>query len=178
MAWNATGDFCALKMAVNLSSVQIARGGLLERTQAILAQTGLPPEQLEFEVTEGVMVTSARESFKTLAGLRALGVAVAIDDFGTGYSSLAVLKQLPITRLKIDRSFVINLPDNKGDLAIAQMIQRMAETLELQVTAEGVETEAQAACLRDMGCNELQGYYFSRPQTAQALEAFWRTRPQ
>lgn len=176
VAWNETSDFCGLKMAVNLSSVQIARGGLLERTRDILARTGLAPAQLEFEVTEGVMVASVRESFKTLSGLRELGIAVAIDDFGTGYSSLAALKQLPITRLKIDRSFVINLPDNSDDLAIAQMIQRMAETLQLQVTAEGVETQAQANCLRDMGCNELQGYFYSRPQTAQALEACWRQR--
>jgi diguanylate cyclase (GGDEF)-like protein/PAS domain S-box-containing protein len=154
VAWNATSDFCELKMAVNLSSVQIARGGLLHRTQDILARTGLAPGQLELEVTEGVMVAGVREGFKTLTDLRELGVAVAIDDFGTGYSSLAALKQLPITRLKIDRSFVINLPGNADDLAIAQMITRMAETLKLQVTAEGVETQAQADCLRDMGCNE------------------------
>jgi diguanylate cyclase (GGDEF)-like protein/PAS domain S-box-containing protein len=176
VTWNATADFCNLKMAVNLSSVQISRGGLLQRTQDILARTGLAAQQLELEVTEGVMVAGVREGYKTLTELRELGIAVAIDDFGTGYSSLAALKQLPITRLKIDRSFVINLPDNADDLAIAQMITRMAETLKLQVTAEGVETQAQADCLRDMGCNELQGYFYSRPQPAQALEAFWRSR--
>ena len=171
--WNNSKKFAGLKMAINISGVQIARGGLLERVKHILDETGLAPDQLELEVTEGVMVEGMREGFKTLAALRELGVKIAIDDFGTGYSSLAALKQLPITRLKIDRSFVSDLPDDEDDLAIAQMIVRMAESLQLEVTAEGVETEAQVACLRGMGCHELQGYFYAKPQTAAALEAAW-----
>jgi diguanylate cyclase (GGDEF)-like protein/PAS domain S-box-containing protein len=173
VAWNAGGRFANLKMAVNLSGVQIARGGLLDRVREILDSTGLAPEQLELEVTEGVMVEGMREGFKTLNALKELGIGIAIDDFGTGYSSLAALKQLPMTRLKIDRSFVCGLPTQEDDLAIAEMVVRMAESLKLQVTAEGVETAEQVACLRELGCHELQGYYFSRPLTAQALEASW-----
>jgi EAL domain-containing protein (putative c-di-GMP-specific phosphodiesterase class I) len=105
-----------------------------------------------------------------------MGIGIAIDDFGTGYSSLAALRQLPITRLKIDRSFVSSLPDNEDDLAIAQMIVRMADSLQLQVTAEGVENAAQVACLRGMGCHELQGYFYARPLTADALSSAWLTQ--
>ena len=174
VAWNSTATLSGLKMAVNLSGVQIARGGLSERVERTLAESGLTPDQLEFEVTEGVMIEGMREGFKTLSALRNLGIGIAIDDFGTGYSSLAALKQLPITRLKIDRSFVANLPEDENDLAIAQMIVRMADSLRLQVTAEGVETEAQAICLRGMGCHELQGYFYARPLPATALEATWQ----
>lgn len=174
-AWNTHVHFQNIKMAVNVSGVQVARPGLLEQVKEILARTGLAPKQLELEVTEGVMIKGEADGFKTLSALRELGVGIAIDDFGTGYSSLAILKQLPITRLKIDRSFVSNLPESKDDLAIARMITHMAENLQLNVTAEGVETEAQVDCLRGMGCHELQGYYFSRPLPPEALEALWPT---
>ncbi|MFZ2854358.1 MAG: EAL domain-containing protein [Rhodocyclaceae bacterium] len=178
--WNAltAPGSPSLKMAVNLSGVQIVRGDLLAKVKRILAETGLPAEQLELEVTEGVMIEGMREGLNTLSALRNLGIGIAIDDFGTGYSSLAVLRQLPITRLKIDRSFVSELPDNEDDLAIAQMIVRMADSLHLLVTAEGVESEAQVACLRGMGCHELQGYFYAKPQPADVLEAEWLRKTQ
>lgn len=173
--WNAHPHFQNVKMAVNVSGVQVTRPGFLEKVKEVLADTGLAAQQLELEVTEGVMIKGASGGFKTLSALKDLGIGIAIDDFGTGYSSLAMLQQLPMTRLKIDRSFVSHLPQSQDDLAIARMIVHMAENLRLNVTAEGVETSAQVECLRSMGCHELQGYYFSRPLPPETLEATWPT---
>ena len=123
----------------------------------------MPPDALELELTEGVAVNDPRTATETMDQLRSRGVRMSIDDFGTGYSSLSQLKRFQIYKLKIDQSFVQDLDHDGNDRAIVSAIIRMAQALGMQTTAEGVETEAQLQFLRDMGCDEAQGYYFSRP---------------
>ena len=130
---------------------------------AILKDTGLPPHLLELEVTEGALMEDSGATMATLTSLRNRGINIALDDFGTGYSSLSYLSRLPLTSIKVDKSFVQGLPDNADSHAIVQAILSLARSLRYAVTAEGVETLAQAQSLRDMHCDNLQGYYFSRP---------------
>ncbi|MGH8605548.1 MAG: EAL domain-containing protein, partial [Gammaproteobacteria bacterium] len=127
-----------------------------------LAESGLPASQLEIEITESTLQV-IEHSRHLLEALKALGVSIAIDDFGTGYSSLSVLKHLPIDRIKIDQSFVRDIPGDADDVAIVEAIVSLSRTLRLCVIAEGVETEGQLAILRRLGCEEGQGYLFSRP---------------
>jgi EAL domain-containing protein (putative c-di-GMP-specific phosphodiesterase class I) len=134
----------------------------------MLADAGMPPEQLEVEVTETALRAGAA-SLRQLDTLKELGVAIAIDDFGTGYSSLSALKHLPLDRLKIDRSFVHDLPDDPSALAIVETIVAMSRTLGLRVTAEGIETSAQLAALRRIGCEDGQGFLLGSPLTAEAF---------
>ena len=142
--------------------------------RAVLHDTGLPAERLELELTESVVMQQAAESIEHLNALKALGVRLSIDDFGTGYSSLAYLKRFPIDKLKIDRSFVDGLPDDRDDREIASTIIAMARSLGLRVLAEGVETRAQLEFLRERGCDEYQGYLFSKPVPADAIEVLLR----
>ena len=135
----------------------------------ILHETGLEPSSLEVELTESLFIQDRERSIATLRKLRDVGVRIAIDDFGVEYSSLSYLKYLPITTLKIDQSFVRDLPTNPADAAIIQAIISLASCLDLTVIAEGVETNAQAEFLRSRRCDELQGYYFSRPLPANLL---------
>ena len=167
-AWRLQGH--DLVMAVNLSGVQLRGPEIVDTVRQVLDDTGLPPERLELEVTEGFMLTGYDQGLAILDGLKALGVGLSIDDFGTGYSSLSYLKRLPIDRLKIDRSFVADLPDDAEDRAISSTIIAMARALNLQVTAEGVETDAQRRLLSDLGCDELQGYLIARPMPAEEVE--------
>ncbi|NKN32071.1 EAL domain-containing protein [Marichromatium bheemlicum] len=152
-----------LTLAVNLSSHQFAQPDLAMHIGHELQLTGLPPELLELELTESTLMQHDRRGMETLEALRALGIALSIDDFGTGYSSLAYLKQLPIDKLKIDKSFVQGIPEDRNDAEIAATIIAMARNLNLRVLAEGVETEAQRDFLRRAGCDAYQGYLFSRP---------------
>ena len=161
--WNAEGyslDF----VAVNVSSRLFSRGELDAKVAQVLAETGLPPEQLELEVTESAIMEDPDAAQKLLLSLRALGVRLAIDDFGTGYSSLARLKRLPVDKLKLDQSFVRGLPDDPEDAAIARAVIALGQSLGLKVLAEGIEQPAQADFLRELGCNYGQGYHFGRPQ--------------
>ena len=164
-AWQAAG-LPPLVMAVNLSPRQFSDQALLADITDVLNKTGLAPHHLELEITESVVMQDSQRAARLLAEVKALGVSLAIDDFGTGYSSLAQIKRFPIDTLKIDRSFIRNLPDDAEDKAISEAILAMARALGLRVVAEGVETQAQQEFLRDRGCDETQGYFFSRPVAA------------
>ncbi len=171
--WRAAGLPIG-RIAVNLSPAQFAYQDLVDMVGRTLRATGLPAEALELEITEGTLMRDRRGAIATLEALHALGVTIALDDFGTGYSSLAYLKRFPLDKLKIDRSFVADIPDDPDDVAIARTIITLGKTLGLTVLAEGVETPAQRDFLLQEGCDEAQGYLFARPLTAEQLEAILR----
>ncbi|MEE9281193.1 MAG: EAL domain-containing protein [Myxococcota bacterium] len=168
-AWQDAG-LEKLRIAVNVSSVQFVHQDLLQTVERALRDTRLAPEYLELEVTESLMMLNVSGSGRTLSGLRDKGVHVALDDFGTGYSSLAYLRSFPLDSLKIDSSFVADLTLDAGADGIIQAILAMAKVLELNVVAEGVETEDQADFLRSHGCNEIQGWLFSKALPAAEFE--------
>ncbi|NML14651.1 bifunctional diguanylate cyclase/phosphodiesterase [Azohydromonas caseinilytica] len=167
-AWHQRG-LGPLRVAVNLSVSQFADGELLANVRRALHDSGAPPSLLELELTESMVMRDPEEAARLLQALRALGVQVSIDDFGTGHSSLAYLKRLPLDAVKLDRSFVQDLPDAPKDAAIATGVIALAQQLRLEVVAEGVETQAQRDFLRQAGCDQAQGYFFSRPLPAAAL---------
>lgn len=157
-------------VSVNLSARQIREIDLLKVVQQALQRSGLAAEMLELEITESMMMENPEAVINTLAQVRALGVQVAIDDFGTGYSSLAYLKRFPIDRVKIDQLFVSNLVEESADAAIVNSIISMSHNLRCKVIAEGVETREQLSYLSRVGCDEIQGFYFSRPLAAEQFE--------
>jgi diguanylate cyclase (GGDEF)-like protein/PAS domain S-box-containing protein len=159
--WRDAGR--ALPVSVNLSSLQLRDAGFIDSVTSVLAEFGLPGTVLEVEITERMLMDELDTARATLSQLRALGVRVAIDDFGTGYSSLGTLHQLPVDRIKIDRSFVRGLPGHAGNAAIARAIVMLAASLGREVIAEGVETEAQRQFLAGLGCQQLQGLLFGAP---------------
>lgn len=162
MAWQAQG-LAPICMAVNLSVRQFSDEDLLCDVSEILAETGMPPHLLELEITEGMVVQNPQRAVQLLRAIKQLGVRLAIDDFGTGYSSLGQLKNFPIDTLKIDRSFISDIVANAEDKAITEAIIAMGKALSMTVVAEGVETREQEAFLRTHACDEMQGYYFSKP---------------
>ncbi len=155
-----------LTMAVNLSPRQFRQKNLVQMVAAILAETGLPPDCLELEITEGTMMHRAEEAAVGLRALLALGLQISLDDFGTGYSSLAYLHRFPVHTLKVDQSFVRDIKSDRDDAAIVSTVLSLARQMGLRSLAEGVETEAQLAFLRTRGCDSYQGYLFCRPQPA------------
>jgi diguanylate cyclase (GGDEF)-like protein/PAS domain S-box-containing protein len=158
------------RMSINIAGPQIQRGDLVQQVERVLIDIGLPACCVELEVTEGFIMREAEHAIKQLKKLGDLGITLAIDDFGTGYSSLNYLKQLPIHKLKIDQSFVRDIPDDPNDVAISTAVVAMGKSLGLTVIAEGVENEDQERFLREMGCEEVQGYRYSRPVTPEELE--------
>jgi len=158
------------RIAVNLSPSEIRRGGVVERLSRILGESGLPPQRLEIEITETGLMESGRGAEQFLQMLHALGVMISIDDFGTGYSSLAYLKRFPVHQLKIDRSFIQDLPSNENDCQLVSTMISMARGLRLNVVAEGVEMPDQEAFLISRGCDIVQGYLYGRPVSATQLE--------
>ncbi len=164
-------------IAVNVAGPQLQRDGFVEVVRAALQEQALPPQRLELEVTENFIMHESAGSVSQLAGLRELGVGLAIDDFGTGYSSLSYLKALPIDKVKIDQSFVHDIPGDPNDMAISRAIIAMASSLNLAVIAEGVESPAQADFLLAQGCTQAQGYLYSRPLEASELVHWLRERP-
>ena len=177
LAWREQGA-PPFTLAVNLSPYQL-RGATPGRLADALAATGYPADAFEFEVTESLFMADGDLALRHLEDLRQrVGMQVALDDFGTGYSSLSQLKRMPIGKLKIDRSFVSDLPDDGNDAAIVRAIVLMAHTLGLTVTAEGVETPAQHQYLCDLGCDHLQGYLYSRPLPAEAMGEMLARSPQ
>jgi diguanylate cyclase (GGDEF)-like protein len=148
-------------IAINVSALQFQQAQFVERVAAVLSASGMPPQLLELELTESILVRDADEALQRLQALARIGVRLSIDDFGTGYSSLAYLKRFPIDKLKIDRSFVHGLPGEERDGAIVVAIVQMASALGMKVIAEGVETEAQRRFLLDSGCHEFQGFLFA-----------------
>ncbi|MEM9195763.1 MAG: EAL domain-containing protein [Myxococcota bacterium] len=158
-----------LRVSINVSPVQLRHSGFVETVSNIITECGMAPERVELEVTESVLVGNADSVLETLERLRGLGVSIALDDFGTGYSSLAYLRQLPVERLKIDRSFVCSMHEQTADAELVRTIVGIGKSFGLTVLAEGVEEEVQLQMLRGMGCDEIQGYLLGRPETREAF---------
>ncbi|RZT08353.1 PAS domain S-box-containing protein/diguanylate cyclase (GGDEF) domain-containing protein [Duganella sp. CF402] len=173
-AWLADGTG-PVRVAVNVASRQFVEGDLELTVRDALRRHQVPPELLELELTETALMSNAERTITVLQNLKALGIKVAIDDFGTGYSSLAYLQRFPIDKLKIDIAFVREITTNPNDAAIALAIISMAHSLKLQVIAEGVETRAQLEYLRRSRCDEIQGYFFSRPLPPEELSQLVRS---
>ena len=165
--WKCAGQ-TPLRVAVNLFPAQLCTGRLYEVVTAALARHGICANQLELEITENTVLRHNKNGVKDLTKLKNLGVGIAFDDFGTGFASLSLLQEYPLTRLKIDRSFISGIDQNAGDEAIVTAVVAMAKSLGLAVIAEGVETIEQATFLRDHGCDILQGYLISKPLPADA----------
>ena len=157
-------------LAVNISGTQVRRGDLAELVKRVLLETGLPAANLELEVTESFIMGESAQAIEVLRKVRELGVVLAIDDFGTGYSSLSYLKSLPVQRLKIDKSFIRDIPDDPNDIAITRAVIALAKSLNLNLVGEGVETETQRRFLVDEGCQFGQGYLLYRPMSASDLQ--------
>ncbi|WP_242031904.1 putative bifunctional diguanylate cyclase/phosphodiesterase [Microcoleus sp. FACHB-672] len=164
-----------IRMAVNLSARQFEQSDLVERINQILEETGMDVSYLELEVTESLFVDNVQNTINILQQLRDRGITLALDDFGTGYSSLNYLRHFPIDTLKIDRSFVRDVVADPHNAAVTNAIISLAKSLELKITAEGVETQDQFEYIKSQGCNEIQGYYFSRPIPADALATLLQT---
>ncbi|HEX9172877.1 MAG TPA: EAL domain-containing protein, partial [Telluria sp.] len=172
-AWQEAG-LGQLRVAVNLSARQFGAAGLIDGIEGVLRETGLDPSFLEIELTESLFMSDVTPAVDLLHRMKSLGVKLSIDDFGTGYSSLSYLSRFPIDVLKIDRSFVAELTRDSNDAAIVTSIIALAHNLKLAVIAEGVETAEQLDYLRRHGCDEMQGYYFSRPLPAAEFEQMLR----
>ncbi|MFW5824969.1 MAG: EAL and GGDEF domain-containing protein [Marinobacter sp.] len=181
VAWQRQG-LPPIKMAVNLSARQFSDPDLINDIHGALSESGMDPTLLELELTESMVMLNPARTIEILTEIKSIGVRTALDDFGVGYSSLAQIKGFPIDTLKVDRSFIRNLPESGQDRAITQAIINMARTLSLKVVAEGVETQAQEAFLRDISCDESQGFYFSRPASpddfARLLKGHGMTLPE
>ncbi len=175
MAWRKSG-LPPMLMAVNLSARQFADEHLLQDITDALRDSAMPPGLLELELTESMVMQNAERAGKVLAAIKQLGVRLAIDDFGVGYSSLTHLKHFPIDTLKVDRSFIRDIPQDHEDKAITEAIIAMGKSLNLTVVAEGVETLEQETFLREHACDETQGYYFSKPITGEQFAALLRRR--
>ncbi len=178
MAWQAQRgpNASPLRVAVNVSLRQFGDPHLMRHVQQALEMSGLPPEQLELEITEGTAMLDLHHTLELLRRFKAMGLQLAIDDFGTGYSSLAYLKRFPLDVLKIDQSFVRQICTDRDDQAIAGAILSLAHSLGLTVIAEGVETPEQHALLQQMGCEEIQGYLHGKPMPAEVVPAWLRQR--
>jgi EAL domain-containing protein (putative c-di-GMP-specific phosphodiesterase class I) len=158
----AAAGYPQVRLAVNVSALQFGYA-LEDDVAAVIEEFGLPRDVLELEITESVILDHPERAIEAMQRIAALGACLSVDDFGTGYSSLAYLRRLPIHRLKIDRSFVVDLPDDHEAASICKSIIGLAHSLQLQTVGEGVETEAQLEWLRANGCDEVQGYLMARP---------------
>jgi diguanylate cyclase (GGDEF)-like protein/PAS domain S-box-containing protein len=174
-AWASRTDTAHLTLAVNVSVHQLREEDFVEQVQAVLERTGADPRKLKLELTESVLLTDTEDTVAKMTALKAMGVGFALDDFGTGYSSLSYLKRLPLEKLKIDRSFVMDVLTDPNDAAIARTIVALAQGLGLAVIAEGVETEDQREFLAQNGCHAFQGYLFSRPLPLAEFEEYLTT---
>jgi EAL domain-containing protein (putative c-di-GMP-specific phosphodiesterase class I) len=158
-----------VKVAVNLSPIQVMNQNLVPVVVSALAAAGLPARRLEVEITESVLMQNTEMTMATLHRLRELGVRISMDDFGTGYSSLSYLRSFPFDKIKIDRCFISGLPDDSDSIAIVRAVAGLAKNLNMMATAEGVETPEQLAQVRALGCSEMQGYLFSPPLPLEKL---------
>jgi EAL domain-containing protein (putative c-di-GMP-specific phosphodiesterase class I) len=166
--WHQAG-FDSLKVAVNLSGHQFKKIDLIHKLSQCLLKSSLPPQFLQLELTEKILVENIKANIQRLNLIKKLGLKIALDDFGTGYSSLAYLQQFPFDVLKIDRCFIFNINKNSKNAVITKTIIQMAHQLGLKVVAEGVETEAELSCLVEYQCDEVQGYLLSIPLSADKL---------
>ena len=173
-AWQEAG-FPPLRIAVNISGRQFKQPDFIDLVDWTLTETGLDPRWLELEITESVVMGQVETAITTLAELKKRGISLSIDDFGTGYSSLNYLKRFPLSSLKIDRSFIQDVPEDTHDAAITSSIIALARSMGLEVIAEGVETEKQARFLRKRGCLKAQGYLFSPPLAEAEVKGFFGT---
>jgi diguanylate cyclase (GGDEF)-like protein/PAS domain S-box-containing protein len=164
-----------IKVAVNLSPMQLNNRNLLSMVTGALAETGMPAHKLQLEITETVLLQNTFATLQTLHELRKIGVQIALDDFGTGYSSLSYLRSFPFDKIKIDRSFIQDLPNGNEPFAIVQAITNLAKSLNMASTAEGVEKQEQMDMLQTLGCTEMQGYLFSRARPAKDIRQFFDT---
>jgi diguanylate cyclase (GGDEF)-like protein/PAS domain S-box-containing protein len=165
-----------IRIAVNLSPAQLTGKNFVQMVVNALAMSGIPATRLELEITESLLMQNTFATLATLHQLRDLGVRIAMDDFGTGYSSLSYLRSFPFDKIKIDRSFIGDLSDKEDAVAIVRAVTRLARSFKMATTAEGVETEQQLACVRELGCNEMQGYLFSPPRPAFEISQLLKTR--
>jgi len=172
-AWQESG-LAPVRMAVNISGRQFRQPNFVDTVDEILGETGLDPRWLELEITESVIMGDVEESIMTLTDLKVRDIHLAVDDFGTGYSSLSYLKRFPISRLKVDRSFVRDVTSDPNDAAIAGSIVALGRSMGLDVVAEGIETPEQLAFMKERGCQQGQGFLFSRPLPAEQIESFLR----
>ena len=156
-------------VSINVSGVQLADSELPDQVEAALREAGLNPSYLEIELTESVSVQEPERVAQIMQRFKTLGVRLAVDDFGTGYSNLSRIKRLAFDKIKIDRAFISDITNSSDDLILTSTVIGMARDLRMQVVAEGVETEAQCALLRSLGCDQIQGYFFSRPQSAEQI---------
>jgi diguanylate cyclase (GGDEF)-like protein len=175
-AWQDAG-LAPISVSVNVSARQFREKNLVSRVVHALRESGLHAKYLELEITESLIMQDVDQAVATMEELENLGVQISIDDFGTGYSSLSALKTFPLVRLKIDKSFINNLPENESDKAVASAVISLGQKLNLRVIAEGVETAEQVAFLRENNCDEMQGYHFSRPIRAPDIEKMLRAAP-
>jgi EAL domain-containing protein (putative c-di-GMP-specific phosphodiesterase class I) len=162
-------------VAVNVSALQFQQKDFAALVRRVLDETGLPAGHLEFEITEGLLLTNAEETSQALKELKGMGLQLAIDDFGTGYCSLSYLKEFPVNKLKIDRSFIRGVAVGSDDAVITTAIIHMAHSLNLRVVAEGVENDAQLTFLRENRCDAIQGFYFSSPLSHTEFEHVMRS---
>ncbi len=158
-----------VRLAVNLSPVQIRRPGLVALVAEVLRDTGMAAGSLELEITEGTLLHDTEHTLETLGGIRALGAGIVLDDFGTGYSSLGYLRRFPFDKLKIDHGFVAHVMEDAGAAAIVRAVATLGRSLGMRVTVEGIETAAQLACLEELGCDKGQGYFLGWPMTGACL---------
>jgi len=170
-AWKQAG-LDNVRVAVNLSARQFRNQRLARDIEVCLAQTGADPRLLELELTESMVMQDAAQAAGMLKELKSMGLTLSIDDFGTGHSSLAYLKRFPIDSVKVDRSFVKDIPGDSEDAAIVEAVIALAHSLRLRVVAEGVETAEQQQHLRSHGCDEMQGYFTAKPMNAEAATRF------
>ena len=171
-AWHApSGDRMPLRLTVNVSGHQLARPELVDEIKEVLEETGVEPSRLAVEVTETALMAELKTPVDQLRRLQELGVRIMLDDFGTGFSSLTYLRQLPLDAIKLDRSFVSQLDHSAADRQIVGTVIQLSKAMGMSAIAEGVETEAQLTCLRELGCHFAQGYYFARPMTAEQITA-------
>ncbi len=158
-----------LRISINVSLKQLMQADFVDTLANILEETGFPPEYLELEITESVMMEASQDNLSKLHALRHMGIGLSIDDFGTGFSSLNYLRTMPISVLKIDRSFVTNITKDARDRAIAMSIIALAKSLDLEIIAEGIETTEQMDLLSKLGCHVIQGYLFYPAMPSQEL---------
>lgn len=173
VAWQEQG-LPPMRIAVNLSPRQFTDSHLLHDIRAALTKTGIDPQFLELEITESMVMHFPEEAKRLLTAIKKLGVHLSIDDFGTGYSSMSLIKEFPVDTIKVDRSFVRDLPTDVNDCAITKAVIALGKALDLTIVAEGVETKAQERFLRDQSCDQIQGYLFAKPLSAEDFGAFAR----
>ena len=159
-------------ISINVSPIQLQDENFFSILNKVINETKIDPKKIELEITESFIATDSKKALEILNKIRAKGISLAIDDFGTGYSSMSYLKKLPITRLKIDKSFVDDLPYSPESVAIAKAIISLAKTFGIAITAEGVENKEQLDFLINENCDEIQGYYFSKPITLEELKVY------